>query len=274
VSAIESSIRVARRFGLEVREARLLRSTNNTVAWLRPYPVVAKIGAGRQRAFEIELAMATELSVLGAPVGSPAPELPAAVHAQDGFEITFWRYYPQPPETEIAAPQLAAALQNLHAACGRISDELKVRLPAYDEELKSVAAVLSDRARMAALPEQDRRLLRALLDRLWLRLQQQSPPAAHRVIHGSPHPYNVLLVDGEPLFIDFETACVGPVEWDLAHTSPATVMHYPGVNTESLELCRNVVRLKTAAWCWADVNRGDLRYHAEAHLAYLKKAFG
>ena len=23
-----------------------------------------------------------------------------------------------------------------------------------------------------------------------------------------------------------------------------------------------------------DVNRGDLRYHAEAHLAYLKKAFG
>ena len=126
----------------------------------------------------------------------------------------------------------------------------------------------------AALTEQDRKLLSALLDRLWQRLQQESAAAVDRVIHGSPHPYNVLLVDREPLFIDFETACIGPIEWDLAHMSEGAVAYYPGVNADLLELCRNVVRLKTAAWCWADVNRGDLRYHAEAHLAYLKKAFG
>jgi hypothetical protein len=27
------------------------------------------------------------------------------------------------------------------------------------------------------------------------------------------------------------------------------------------------------AWCWADVERGDLRHHAETHLASLKRAF-
>jgi Ser/Thr protein kinase RdoA (MazF antagonist) len=222
----------------------------------------------------IELAMASELGALDAPVALPAPELPAAVHAQDGFEITFWRYYPQPLETDMAGRQLAAALQGLHAACARISADLKARLPAYDEELKAVAGLLSDRARMEALPQQDRDLLIALLGRLWQQLQRNPQAATHLVIHGSPHPYNVLLVDREPLFIDFETACIGPIEWDLAHMSPDVAGHYPGIDADLLELCRNVVRVKTAAWCWADVNRGDLRYHAEAHLAYLKRTLG
>jgi len=96
----------------------------------------------------------------------------------------------------------------------------------------------------------------------------------HVVIHGSPHPYNVLLADGEPRFIDFEATCIGPVEWDLAHTSPDTVHHYTGaVDAQLLENCRDLVRVKTAAWCWADVDRGDLRQHAEMHLAYLKRRF-
>ena len=96
----------------------------------------------------------------------------------------------------------------------------------------------------------------------------------HVVIHGSPHPYNVLLADGEPRFIDFETASIGPVEWDLAHTSPDTVHGYTGaIDTQLLETCRDLVRVKTAAWCWADVHRGDLRQHAEMHLAYLKRRF-
>lgn len=94
------------------------------------------------------------------------------------------------------------------------------------------------------------------------------------MIHGSPHPYNVLVVDEEPRFIDFETTCIGPVEWDLAHTSPDTVRHYAGsVDSSLLETCRDLVRVKTAAWCWADAHRGDLRYHAETHLAALKKTF-
>jgi len=62
----------------------------------------------------------------------------------------------------------------------------------------------------------------------------------HVVIHGSPHPYNVLLADGEPRFIDFEATCIGPVEWDLAHTSPDTVHHYTGaVDATPRELSRS-----------------------------------
>jgi hypothetical protein len=43
-------------------------------------------------------------------------------------------------------------------------------------------------------------------------------------------------------------------------------------NVELLRACRDMVSLKTAAWCWADVDRGDLRYHAEIHLAQVKRS--
>ncbi len=66
----------------------------------------------------------------------------------------------------------------------------------------------------------------------------------HVVIHGSPHPYNVLLVNGKPTFIDFETACIGPIEWDLAHMSPDTARSYAGaIDSRLLETCRDLVRV-------------------------------
>jgi hypothetical protein len=252
----------------------LLRSTNNVVAWLRPSMIVAKIGVGQPPGFQTDISVASELNALGAPVVPPAPECPAVVHVQGGFAVTFWRYYPQPSDIDIPGEHVAAALQRLHAAGARMSTELRASLPSYLAELQSVSELLHDDRRLAALPAMDRHLLIRAFDHLWKRVQAASPVDSHVVIHGSPHPYNVLLVDGHPRFIDFETASIGPVEWDLAHTSPDTVHRYTGaVDSQLLETCRDLVRVKTAAWCWADVHRGDLRHHAELHLAYLKQRF-
>ena len=274
MNAVAAGVAIAQQFGLRVEEPVLLRSTNNVVAWLRPAAVVAKIGAGRRRGFATEVAVASELSDLGAPIVPMASEIPAAVHVLDDFAISFWRYCPQPPGVETPAARTAVALRSLHAACAKLSASLKSALPSYLIELQAVADLLHDAGRLSALPEDDRRLLIRVFDQLWHRLQVTSPAESHVVIHGSPHPYNVLLVDGEPRFIDFETTCLGPVEWDLAHTSPDTVCNYIGtVDAQLLESCRDLVRVKTAAWCWAEVKRGDLRSHAETHLAHLKKAF-
>jgi hypothetical protein len=275
MSAVEAGVRVARGFGLRVEEPVLLRSTNNVVAWLRPSPVVAKIGPGQRSGFATEVSVASELRALGGPIVPLANEIPAAVHRLDGFTISFWRYCPQPNDVDMNDASVAEALLSLHATYARISAELKAALPSYLAELRSVADLLLDERRLSALPEADRRLLIRISDELWDRLQGASSVDAHVVIHGSPHPYNVLLVDEKPRFIDFETTCIGPVEWDLAHTSPDTVRHYAGaVDNRLLEILRDLVRVKTAAWCWADVHRGDLRRHAELHLAYLKETFG
>jgi hypothetical protein len=270
--AIEAAVRVADGFGLRLQEPVLLRSTNNIVAWLRPAPIVAKVGLGRQPGFRREMSVARELSALGAPVVPPSLELPAIVHSRDGFEITFWLYCPQSSNVDLPGAQIAAALKRLHAAYATISRELRADLPSYMSELESVSELLRDIVRLSALPEADRHLLRHAFDRLLARMQLLSPAETHIVIHGSPHPYNILTVDGELRFIDFETTCIGPLEWDLAHTAPDAELCYAGAaNPTLLRACRDMVSVKTAAWCWADVDRGDLRYHAEVHLARVKE---
>ena len=271
--AAEAAVRVAENFGCQLHEPLLLRSTNNIVAWLRPAPIVAKVRRGQHAGFRREVRIATELSARGGPVVPPADELPAIVHSEEGFEITFWRYCPQPADLDIPGVHVAAALERLHAAYAEISADLCRDLPSYMEELESVSQVLHDAQRLRDLPDADRLLLRAVLGRLRTRLETLSPEETHRVIHGSPHPYNVLAVDGQPRFIDFETTCLGPLEWDLAHTDPETASHYGAANTQLLQICRDMVSAKTAVWCWADVTRGDLRYHAEVHLKRAKEIF-
>jgi len=274
VNALEAAVRVAERHGLSVEEPLLLRSTNNVVAWLRPSMIVAKIGVGQRRGFHMELSVASELAALDAPIVPPAREFPAVVHRQDGFAVSFWRYHPQPADADIPGTHVAAALQRLHAVNAKLSTALRAELPSYLEELQSVSELLRDGKRLSALPEVDRRLLIRTFDHLLTQARLTSRADAHVVIHGSPHPYNVLLVDGTPRFIDFETTSIGPIEWDFAHTSPDAVHGYTGpMDTQLLETCRDLVRVKTAAWCWANVHRGDLRHHAELHLAHLKEKF-
>jgi hypothetical protein len=57
---------------------------------------------------------------------------------------------------------------------------------------------------------------------------------------------------GAPHFIDFETVCAGPIEGDLAHTAIEVADAYPATwGPDTLRLCRELVNVKTAAWCWA-----------------------
>ena len=275
MGAIEAAVRVATAFGVQVKEPVPLRSTNNTVVWLRPTMVVAKVGVGHHRRLADELRVALELSVLGGPAAAPASEIPELVHRYDGFEITFWRYYPQPPGgATISSMQLAGALRRLHEILGAISPGTRSRLPSFLEELGAVRVLLADASRLELLSEGDRLLLLHAFDRLAPELQTTMRSGVQRLIHGSPHCQNVLLADGEPRFIDFETVCVGPIEWDLAHLGPEVAVDYgEALNSRLERACRDMTSVKTAAWCWADANRGDLRDHAEFHLAQVRRRF-
>jgi hypothetical protein len=265
------AIEVARAFGLNVEQPVPLRSTNNAVAWLSPTRVVAKVGVGRNQRLGTELQVAQELCALGGPVVCPAPDLPAVVHSRRGLDMTFWQYHAQNSSAVAAAEHVAPALRSLHIALGRISPGLRATLPSYLEELDYVRALLTDSASLSALSQADRHLLATTFDRLKVDLCALAPPDSHVAIHGAPHPHNVLFAGGEPLFIDFETACTGPVEWDMAHLDPEAEPFYgPALQTRLLWVCRGMASVTTAVLCWADVNRGDLRDHAEWHLAHVR----
>src|SRR5215472_12094916 len=94
---VAAAVSIARRYGADVRDPVLLRSTNNLVVHLAPAPVVAKVarlsrGDG-ESAFRRELAVALHLARQGAPIAGPSTALPGEVHEVDEMLITFWSYH-------------------------------------------------------------------------------------------------------------------------------------------------------------------------------------
>jgi hypothetical protein len=53
-----------------------------------------------------------------------------------------------------------------------------------------------------------------------------------------------------PLFIDLETCCRGPVEFDLAHVPQEVSDRSPGGDRPVLGDCRLLVLAMVAAWRW------------------------
>ncbi|HEY6455004.1 MAG TPA: aminoglycoside phosphotransferase family protein [Steroidobacteraceae bacterium] len=248
-----------------------LRSTNNAVAWLQPANVVAKVSVGRNARLHTELEVVRELHARGGPVISPAAQLPAIVHRRGGLQMTFWQYHPQHSSAEAPPAEVALALRRLHAALAQLPTTVRERLPSYREELSDARCLLVDRRALPVITRADRDMLVTTYDRLSARLDAQVCVDRLVALHGAPHPYNLLLVGGAPVFIDFETTCMGPVEWDLAHLEPRAEPVFRDVTqAELLWLCRSMASVKTATFCVADIDRGDMREHAQWHLAHIR----
>jgi aminoglycoside phosphotransferase (APT) family kinase protein len=146
----------------------------------------------------------------------------------------------------IPPDRLAFALRKLHASLSRLSPPLKVNLPPYTAELSVVRSLLADHAALPALKAIDRELLITTFDRLQARLDVLAPADRFVVLHGSPHSYNVLLVDNEPVFIDFETTCLGPLERDVAHLDLRAAPSFAdSMHAELLWLCQSMLSVKT-----------------------------
>jgi Phosphotransferase enzyme family len=74
--------------------------------------------------------------------------------------------------------------------------------------------------------------------------------SGEQLLHGEPHAGNLLNTKSGPLFIDLETCCRGPVEFDLAHVPEEVSECYSGADQELLRACRLLVLAMVAAWRW------------------------
>ena len=108
--------------------------------------------------------------------------------------------------------------------------------------------LVADRERTPALVDADRELLAGTLRSLKRAICQRG--GAEQLLHGEPHPGNVLATKSGVLFIDLETCCRGPVEFDLAHAPEEVSDHYPGINQDLLRECRLLVLAMIATWRW------------------------
>jgi thiamine kinase-like enzyme len=67
------------------------------------------------------------------------------------------------------------------------------------------------------------------------------------VLHGDAHPGNLLPTAQGLLWIDFEDACRGPLEWDYATAGAADGSPYAELRSLQVALCRIAARDDIAA---------------------------
>jgi hypothetical protein len=166
----------------------------------------------------------------------------STVYTGGGFAVTLWTFYDQFPLTSHALT--SQALERLHAGMR----EVEVASPRFTDRIAEVEQIAADPDLSPELADADRVFLARRLESLRQTIDDYG--AVEQLLHGEPDSGNLLGTKNGPLFIDFETTCSGPVEFDLAHVPEAVCEHYTNVNQELLDDFRQLVLAMVAAWRW------------------------
>jgi hypothetical protein len=176
-------------------------------------------------------------------VAALEPRIEARVYECDGFAVTFWSYY-EAALGEVSPADYAKALQRLHADMRRA----RITTPHVMDRVAEAQQLVANPEQTPGLADADRELLTTTLQRV--RRTITGSGAAEQLLHGEPHPGNVLTTSHGPLFVDLETCCRGPIEFDLAHVPEAVSAHYPSIHEQRLHECRRLVLAMVSAWRW------------------------
>jgi thiamine kinase-like enzyme len=135
----------------------------------------------------------------------------------------------------------ATALERLHVGMRK----LDVPVPCFTDRVDRAQQLVASRDHTQVLADADRKLLGDTLGGRRRGIGERRG-AEQQLLHGEPHPGNVLTTKNGLLFIDLETCCRGPVEFDLAHAPKEASGHYPGVNHHLLRECQILVLAMSA----------------------------
>jgi aminoglycoside phosphotransferase (APT) family kinase protein len=242
--AIAAAIATASSHGLPADDAILLQDSNRLTLRLLPCDVLARVAPAAHQVAQFEIDLARRLAESGSPVAVLEPRVEPRVHERDGFVVTLWTYYEPATHRSISSADYAGALGRLHAGMRT----LDVPTPHFTDRVEQAQRLVADRDRTPALADADRELLGDTLRSLRRRIGERG--GAEQLLHGEPHPGNVLSTTNGLLFIDLETCCRGPVEFDLAHAPDDVGEHYPGVDHGVLRECRILVLAMITTWRW------------------------
>jgi len=239
---------IASSLGLTVDDAIVLQDSNRLALRLLPCDVLARVAPVAHQVAQFEIELAQRLAGSGSPVAALEPRVEPRLYERDGFAITLWTYYEPASPREVSPAGYASALERLHAGMRK----LDVPTPHFTDRVEQAQQLVASRDHTPALAHADRELLGDTLRSLRRVIGDRG--AVEQLLHGEPHPGNVLTTKSGLLFIDLETCCRGPVEFDLAHAPEEVSERYPDVNQGLLRECRILVLAMIATWRW---DRGD-----------------
>ena len=187
------------RVGLGQTRPRVLAVGWSFIVALEPLSVVARVSRVADDKQRVPQTMQVELAAYavrrGGPVVPPLPGRDPGPHLEDGFVVTLWDH-------PVTPGSVGRSLHHLHEAIA----EFRGVLPSFDPRpgVRRIADALPDSAHETAM------VLRAGCD------TYRCPDLPVQPLHADVHLGNALGGPSGPLWNDFEYACVGPIEWDLA----------------------------------------------------------
>jgi hypothetical protein len=245
--AIDAAISIAVSLDLPADDTIVLHNSNKLTLRLTPCDVLARVAHVGQEVAQFEVELAQRLAEVGCPVGPLEPRVDPLVYMDDGFAVTLWTYY-EPVTLQVSPADYANALERLHVGMRK----LDVSSPSFTDRVAEAEELVASPDLTPELADADREFLRSTLGSLRRAIGDHN--LREQLLHGEPHPGNLLSTKDGPLFIDLETCCRGPIEFDLAHVPETVSRHYRGVDQGLLSDCRQLVLAMVAAWRW---DRGD-----------------
>ena len=242
--ALAAAMSIASALGLPADDVIVLHNSNKLTVRLLPWDIVARVAPVAHQVAQFEVELARRLAETQSPVAALDPRAEPRVYERDGFAVTLWTYYEPVAPREVSPADYAHALERLHAGMR----QLDVPTPHFTDRVEEAQGLVESSNLTPDLADADRELLSTALRSLRRAVVDRG--GAEQILHGEPHPGNVLSTKSGPLFIDWETCCRGPVEFDLAHFPEDVSERYAGANEDLMMECRGLVLAMVAAWRW------------------------
>lgn len=259
--AVAAARSTASTFDLPVDATVVINDSNRLVVRLMPCDVVARVtppealapvtaraswlsGEAYQARLATEVEVVKRLAEDDSPVAGLDPRVEPRVFVHDGFAITMWTYF-APVRRMLPSADYAQVLECLHAGLRQID----VPTPHFMDRVAATQQDVASRDVTPDLAEADRALLANTLRDLSETIVNRR--AAEQILHGEPHPGNVLETKNGPLFMDFEDSVHGPVEFDLAWVPKEVSERYPDADQALVGEFRGVVLAIIAAHRWS-----------------------
>ncbi|MER7401014.1 phosphotransferase [Streptomyces sp. NPDC000070] len=256
--AVEAGRATASELGLRVDDVIVVNNSDRVALRLVPCDVLARVAPlGHLADSEFEVKVARRLADVDAPVAELEPRAAPRVYVRDAFAISLWTYY-EPVATEISPADYADVLLRHHAALRQV----ELDAPHFTDRVAGALREVNDRERSPEVSDADRELLSSTLSELSAAISVNK--ADDQLLHGEPHPGNLLNTKKGPLFVDLATCCRGPVEFDLAHAPDEVEQHYEGTDRDLIHRCRAVNWAMFSAWRWRQEDQMPDRDHWRA----------
>ena len=273
--AINAAQVIAQEHGVQRGRPVILKDSNNTIVHLAPQPIVAKVSVEKRfrhnsSSLEREVEVARLLGEAGAPVVRPTNILPPGPHYMDGVELTFWDFCAHDPAAKISASEAGKSLRVVHDTLNEMRTKL-VPLPVFTLQMDEAAGLLRNPENVPLLPEEERQFLSRIYEAV--RADIGTVSLNYQPLHGECHMGQAISSPAGVRWLDFEAACVGPKEWDLAALDDDGVRAYGAADQSLLALSRTARLFCIVTWCWTQPDRApEIREAAEYHLSHLKQS--